>query len=177
MYWLARLKFNFHFERCFQFSVCNFVNTHRTPTIYISVQSLWNSLNDGESLFKSFVSKWMRVSWFKLTRSLLDVSAGVSFHVCLSVLAPLALLFRAGDASLIFCKHLKKIPHLQRKNCLAWAIKIIGLEFRNYPARFTSSAIILPTCQIGGHEVKNWGSIDPLHCCSFSQKLFREIRS
>ena len=34
------LKVTIHLERCFQFSVCNFVNTHRTPTIYISMESL-----------------------------------------------------------------------------------------------------------------------------------------
>ena len=53
-------------------------------------------------------------------------------------------------ASLIFCRHLKK-------------------------ARFTFLAIILSTCEIGRHEVKNWGSIDPsllMHCRSFSQNIF-----
>ena len=41
-------KVTVHLERCFQFSVYNFVNMHRTPTTYISVESLRNYLNDGE---------------------------------------------------------------------------------------------------------------------------------
>ena len=44
------------------------------------------------------------------------------------------------------------------------------MEFQNFPPRYTSLAIILSTYQIGRHEFKNWGSIDPLHCRSFSQK-------
>ena len=56
-------------------------------------------------------------------------------------------------------------------------INIIGAEFQNFPARFTSLAIISSTCQIGRHKIKNRGSIDPLHCRSFIQSMFREIRS
>ena len=44
------------------------------------------------------------------------------------------------------------------------------MEFQNSPGRFTSSAIILRTGQNWRHEVKKWGSIDPLHFGSFSQK-------
>ena len=32
------IKVNVHLERCFQFSICNSVNTHRTPTTYISME-------------------------------------------------------------------------------------------------------------------------------------------
>ena len=34
------IKITVHLERCFQFSLCNFVNTHRTPTNCISMESL-----------------------------------------------------------------------------------------------------------------------------------------
>ena len=33
-------KVTVYLERCFQFFVCHFVNTHRTPTTYISMESL-----------------------------------------------------------------------------------------------------------------------------------------
>ena len=57
-------------------------------------------------------------------------------------------------------------PFAAYKIALLESKKLIGAEFRNSPARFTSSAILpgfLSTCQIGRHEVKNWWSIDPLH--------------
>ena len=47
------LEVTAHLERYFQFSVCNFVNTDRTPTTYISMEYLWKYLNDGEKLVKN----------------------------------------------------------------------------------------------------------------------------
>ena len=40
----ALFKVAVHLERYFQFAVWDFVNTHRTPTTYISMESLWNYL-------------------------------------------------------------------------------------------------------------------------------------
>ena len=63
------------------------------------------------------------------------------------------------------------------KTVLLESLNKIGAEFQKSPVRFISSAIILSTCQIWRHEVKNWGSIDPLYCRSFRQNMFWEIRS
>ena len=38
-------KFTVHLEQCFQFS-----DTHQIPTNLLSVESLWNYLNDGEKI-------------------------------------------------------------------------------------------------------------------------------
>ena len=46
------VKVTVHLKVCFQFSDCNFVNTHQTPTTYISMESLCNYLNDGEVCIK-----------------------------------------------------------------------------------------------------------------------------
>ena len=49
----------------------------------------------------------------------------------------------------------RKFPICSVLPCLSHK-KIIGVEFRNTPARFASLTIILSTCQIGRHELKNW---------------------
>ena len=50
MDYLTRVKVTVHLEWCFQFSVCNLVHTHPTPTTYISMESLFSYLNDDETL-------------------------------------------------------------------------------------------------------------------------------
>ena len=41
------IKLTVHLERCLQFSICNSVNTHRTPTNLSINGKLMNYLNDG----------------------------------------------------------------------------------------------------------------------------------
>ena len=79
---ILKLRLPFTLSGVFrQFSVCNFVNTHRKPTTYnnISMKSLCNYLNDGEK-FVIFFRKRMRASQLKVTLSLLGVNAAVSFN-------------------------------------------------------------------------------------------------
>ena len=37
---IITLKVTVHLEQCFQFSVCNVVNTHQTPTTYILMEKV-----------------------------------------------------------------------------------------------------------------------------------------
>ena len=72
-------------------------------------------------------------------------------------------------ASLIFCRHLKKIPYCNVQNCLDWVIKNNWSRISEFSWPIISSVIILWTCQIWGHEIRKWGSNDPFYWCSLAK--------
>ena len=97
------IKVTVHLERCFQFSVCNSVNTHRTATnLYINGKLMQLSKWWCEDSLKYFVlqtnaSITVQTVYFTSRRQCGSQFRFQLFLACLWVLAQFSLLFRPGD--------------------------------------------------------------------------------
>ena len=140
-----RLKVTVHRERCFQFSVCNLVNTHRTPTnlyMYINGKliklfSLWRWIFSKKFLF---VNEWP----FHVSMSM-RLSASI-YAICILFISFSTICALIPSWGFLIEIVFNFLQAFEENSPFCSLQKIIGAEFQNSPGQFSSSAIMLSTC-------------------------------